>query len=165
MADRTVQALLSTGEVSLSLSAPIPPIRILADYGTFFIPDTLSTNEPEMKTDNLKSKLTKEKEIELTVTGRKSRKPIPRPVWFVLRGTELLLLPVTGTSSQWYKNILKDPLVKITSSGQTITGKLHPITGKREVGEVIQLFEKKYGPRDVKRYYPNPNVAAGLPLD
>ena len=118
-----------------------------------------------MKAGNLKSRLTKEKEIELTVTGRKSRKPIPRPVWFVLKGTELLLLPVTGTSSQWYKNILKDPLVKITSSGQTLTGKLHTISGKREVGEVIQLFEKKYGPRDVKRYYPNPNVAAGLPLD
>jgi len=118
-----------------------------------------------VKADNLKSRLTKEKEIELTVTGRKSRKPIPRPVWFVLRGTEVLLLPVTGTSSQWYKNILKDPLVKITSSGQTITGKLRSITGKRDVAEVIQLFEKKYGPRDVKRYYPNPNVAAGLVLD
>src|SRR5204863_9945141 len=115
-----------------------------------------------MKTDNLKSKLTKEKEIELTVTGRKSRKPIPRPVWFVLRGTELLLLPVTGTSSQWYKNILKDLLVKITSSGQTITGKLHPITGKREVDEVIKLFDKNFGRRYVNRYYPTAHVATGL---
>jgi len=118
-----------------------------------------------MNTPNPKFSLTKEKEIELTVTGRKSRKSIPRPVWFVLRGTELLLLPVTGTNSQWYKNILEDPRVKITSKGQSITGKLHPITGKTEVGEVIQLFERKYGPGDVKRYYPNPNVAASLPLD
>jgi hypothetical protein len=118
-----------------------------------------------MKTDNLKSILTKEKEIELTVTGRKSAKQIPRPVWFVLRGAELLLLPVTGTNSQWYKNVLQDPKVKIASGGQTILGKLRPITGKREVADVIQLFEKKYGARDVKRYYPNPNVAASLPLD
>ena len=118
-----------------------------------------------MKAGNLKSSLTKEKEIELTVTGRKSRKLIPRPVWFVLKGTDLLLLPVTGTSSQWYKNILQNPQVKVSSSGQTIAGKLRPVTGKREVAAVIQLFEKKYGPRDVKRYYPNPNVAAGLPLD
>src|SRR6267378_3992415 len=115
-----------------------------------------------MKTSSLKSSLTKEKEIELTVTGRKSGKHIPRPVWFALRGTELLLLPVTGTNSQWYKNILRNPEVKITSSGQTITGKLRPITGKREVGGVIHLFEEKYGIRDVKRYYPNPNVAASL---
>src|SRR5881409_4259780 len=117
-----------------------------------------------MKAGNLKSSLTKEKEIELTVTGRKSRKLIPRPVWFVLKGTELLLLPVTGTNSQWYKNILQDPRVKVNSSGQTIAGKLRSITGKKEVDEVIELFKEKYGPRDVKRYYPNPNVAASLPL-
>src|SRR3989442_13047212 len=98
-----------------------------------------------MKTGNVKSSLTKAKEIELTVTGRKSRKPIPRPVWFALKGTELLLLPVTGTNAQWYKNILRDPQVKIKSSGQTITGRLRPITAKREVAEVIQLFEEKYG--------------------
>jgi deazaflavin-dependent oxidoreductase (nitroreductase family) len=118
-----------------------------------------------MKTGSLKSSLTKEKEINLTVTGRKSGKLIPRPVWFVIEGTHLLLLPVTGTNSQWYKNILQNPQVKITSSGQTIAGMLRPIIGKREVARVIQLFEKKYGARDVKRYYPNPNVAASLPLD
>ena len=118
-----------------------------------------------MKTGNLRSTLAKEREIELIVTGRTSRKLIPRPVWFVLRGTELLLLPVTGTDSQWYKNILQDPQVKITSKGQTIAGKLRPMGGKKEVGEVIRLFEEKYTPRDVKRYYPNPNVAASLPLD
>jgi len=55
--------------------------------------------------------------------------------------------------------------VKITSSGQTLAGKLRPITGKGEVAEVIQLFEEKYGGRDVKKYYPNPNVAASLRLD
>ena len=118
-----------------------------------------------MKASSLKSSLAKEKEIELTVTGRKSRKLIPRPVWFVLKGTELLLLPVTGTNSQWYKNILQDPRVKVSSSGQTVAGKLRPITGKKEVDEVIELFKGKYGPGDVKRYYPNPNVAASLPLD
>ena len=118
-----------------------------------------------MKPGILRSSLTKEKEIELTVTGRKSGKLIPRPVWFAVRGAELLLLPVTGTNSQWYKNILQNSQVKISSGGQIITGKVHAITGKREVAEVIQLFEKKYGPRDVKQYYPNPNVAASLLLD
>ena len=118
-----------------------------------------------MKTGSLKSSLTKEKVIELTVTGRKSRKLIPRPVWFVLRGSDLLLLPVTGTNSQWYKNILKNPQVKVTASAQTISGKLRLLTGKKEIAEVIQLFEEKYGPGDIKRYYPNPNVAASLLLD
>ena len=109
--------------------------------------------------------LKKDKEIELAVTGRKTGKPIPRPVWFVLREKELLLLPVTGTDSQWYKNILKDPQVKIRSSQQTLKGKLRAITQKKQVDEVIELFKGKYGASEIKKYYPNPNVAAIMLLD
>jgi hypothetical protein len=39
------------------------------------------------------------------------------------------------------------------------------ITEKRRVDEVIELFKGKYGPSDIKKYYPNPNVAATLLLD
>jgi deazaflavin-dependent oxidoreductase (nitroreductase family) len=118
-----------------------------------------------LKSDNILAALKKNKEIELTVTGRKSGKSLPRPVWFVLRGTELLLLPVTGTDSQWYKNILQDPQVRISSSRQTFHGKLRVITGTKQVDEVIELFKEKYGPSDIRKYYPNPNVAATLLLD
>ena len=107
----------------------------------------------------------RDKEIELTVTGRKSGKPLPRPVWFALRGKELLLLPVTGTDSQWYKNILRDPQVKIRSGQQTFNGRLRTITRKKQVDEVIELFRGKYGPSDIKQYYPKPNVAATMLLD
>ena len=109
--------------------------------------------------------LKKDKEIELTVTGRKSGKPLPRPVWFVLREKELLLLPVTGTDSQWYKNVLRNPQVKLHTSQQTFEGKLRPITQRKQVDEVIELFNRKYGPSDIKKYYPNTNVAASLQLD
>jgi len=117
-----------------------------------------------LKADSLVPALKKGKEIELTVKGRKSGKQIPRPVWFVLKGTELLLLPVTGKDSQWYKNILRDPQVKISSNGQSFNGKLRAITEKRQVEEVIELFRGKYGTVDIKRYYPKPNVAASLLL-
>ncbi len=118
-----------------------------------------------MKSDNILASLKRDKEIELTVTGRRSGKPLPRPVWFVVRGTELLLLPVTGTDSQWYKNILLDPQLKISASRQTISGKLRVITEKNQVEKVIELFKGKYGPSDIKKYYPKPNVAAALLLD
>jgi len=109
--------------------------------------------------------LRKHKEIELTVTGRKTGKPIPRPVWFVLRDKELLLLPVTGTNSQWYQNILRNPQVQIRSSQQTLNGQLRAITQKKQVDEVIELFNGKYGASEIRKYYPNPNVAATMPLD
>ena len=118
-----------------------------------------------LRSDNILASLKREKEIKLTVTGRRSGKPLPRPVWFVVRGTELLLLPVTGTDSQWYMNILRDPQVKISANQQTFTGKLRVITEKKQVGEAIELFNRKYGPSDIKKYYPKPNVAATLQLD
>ncbi|HEV2119183.1 MAG TPA: nitroreductase/quinone reductase family protein [Candidatus Bathyarchaeia archaeon] len=117
-----------------------------------------------MKSEAILAKLKKEKEIELTVRGRKSGKSLPRPVWFVLRGSDVLLLPVTGTDSQWYKNIVRNPQVKIRADRQTFEGKLSVLTEKRQVNEVIELFNTKYGASDIKKYYPNPNVATALRL-
>ena len=118
-----------------------------------------------MKPDSIVIALKKGREIELSVKGRKSGKNLPRPVWFVLKGKELLLLPVTGTDSQWYKNILRDSQVKISSNKQSFNGKLQAITEKGQVDQVIELFRAKYGASAVKRYYTKPNVAASLILD
>jgi len=118
-----------------------------------------------LKSESLLIALEKDKEIELTVTGRKSGKLIPRLVWFVLRGPELLLLPVTGNDSQWYKNVLRNPQVKLRSSQQSFKGKLRAITERKQVDEVIELFKGKYGYSDIKKYYPSPNIAASLQLD
>ena len=74
-------------------------------------------------------------------------------------------MPVTGTDTQWYKNILRDSQVSISSGQQKLQGKLRTITQKKQVDDVISLFEKKYGASDIKKYYPKPNVAAGLTLD
>src|SRR5207245_5590999 len=118
------------------------------------------TLRSRLKSDNIFPALKKNKEIELTVTGRRTGKPLPRPVWFVLRGTELLLLPVTGADSQWYKNVLVNPLVEISAAQRSFNGNLRLITQKRVLEEVIDLFRGKYGPSDIKKYYPKPNVAA-----
>ena len=99
------------------------------------------TLRSRLKSDNIFPALKKNKEIELTVTGRRTGKPLPRPVWFALRGTELLLLPVTGTDSQWYKNVLRNLQVGIRSSQQTFKGRLRAITQKKQVDEVIELFK------------------------
>ncbi len=109
--------------------------------------------------------LKRDREIELTVKGRRSGKPLPRPVWFVLRETELLLLPVTGADSQWYKNVLRNPHVEIRTGQQVFKGKLRAITERKQVDKVIELFKVKYGPSDFKKYYPNATVAASLQLD
>ena len=81
-----------------------------------------------------------------------------------MRRNEVLFLPVKGSQSQWYKNILKNPLVRISVASQTYAGRLETMTEKSEVSEVVELFRKKYGVGDVKRYYPRLDVAVRLPL-
>ncbi len=46
------------------------------------------------RNDGLKDRLARYRELKITVTGRKSAHPISIPVWFVLEGDVLYLLPV-----------------------------------------------------------------------
>jgi len=56
-------------------------------------------------------------ELELTTTGRATGKPVSCPVWFVRRGEKLYLVPGDETDSQWYKNLLKTPAVRLAARG------------------------------------------------
>ena len=67
--------------------------------------------------DSLKDRLTRHREIKLSVIGRKSGKTISIPVWFVLEGEKLYLLPVQGSETQWYKNVIKNPQIRIDARG------------------------------------------------
>jgi hypothetical protein len=63
--------------------------------------------------DALKDRLSRYREINLSVTGRKSGRTISQPVWFVYDDDKVYLLPVRGSDTQWYKNVLKDPTIRI----------------------------------------------------
>jgi hypothetical protein len=50
--------------------------------------------------ETLKDRLARYRQIKISVIGRKSGKTISIPVWFVLEGEKLHLLPVQGTDTQ-----------------------------------------------------------------
>jgi deazaflavin-dependent oxidoreductase (nitroreductase family) len=103
-------------------------------------------------------------EIDLTVTGRTTGRETTRPVWFVREADKLDLLPVTGTDSQWYKNVLARPAVRIVADRAEHAAQATPVTDPARVAEVIDAFRSKYGADTVASYYPNPNVAVEVPL-
>lgn len=117
-----------------------------------------------MAVTELKKALASTDEIELTVTGRVTGRQISRPVWFVQEGDTLYLLPVTGSDSEWYKNVLKHPTISIAAGRATWTGKAIPITDPAKVHEVVDKFRAKYGPGEVKKYYSKFDVAVKVPL-
>ena len=60
-------------------------------------------DKPAQK-DDLKGRLSRYREITITVIGRKSGRSISIPIWFVFEDPTLYLLPVQGSDTQWYKN-------------------------------------------------------------
>jgi hypothetical protein len=59
--------------------------------------------------ETLKDHLARYRQIKISVIGRKSGQTISIPVWFVLEGEKLYLLPVQGSETQWYKNVIVAP--------------------------------------------------------
>ena len=123
-----------------------------------------------MSKADLHQRLNRASEIRLSVKGRKSGRDIPRPVWFVHEGNTVYLLPVQGSDTNWYKNLLVQPTLKISVSGsgvgegEEIPAKGKSITDRNRVGDIVRKFKSKYGEGDVKRYYPKTDVAVEVPL-
>jgi deazaflavin-dependent oxidoreductase (nitroreductase family) len=111
------------------------------------------------RNDNLKDRLSRYREITITVTGRKSGRTVSIPLWFVLEDVKLYLLPVQGSDTQWYKNVLKNPSIRIEAGGAKAELRAVSITDATQVGSVVERFRKKYGAKDVKKYYSKFDVA------
>jgi deazaflavin-dependent oxidoreductase (nitroreductase family) len=109
--------------------------------------------------DSLKDRLARYREIKISVIGRKSGKIISIPIWFVLEGERLYLLPVQGSETQWYRNMLKNPSIRIDARGVEAEFRAKPITDAEKVKSVVEKFREKYGAKDVKKYYSKFDVA------
>jgi deazaflavin-dependent oxidoreductase (nitroreductase family) len=121
------------------------------------------SNQPAQN-DALKDRLSQYREINITVTGRKSGRTISIPVWFVWEDDKLYLLPVQGSDTQWYKNVLNHPMIRIDARGAEAEGKVALITDAKQVSSVVEKFRAKYGNNDVKKYYSKFDVAVLAPL-
>jgi deazaflavin-dependent oxidoreductase (nitroreductase family) len=108
--------------------------------------------------DALTDRLSRYREIKITVTGRKSGRAISIPVWFVWEDDTLYLLPVQGSDTQWYKNVLNNPIIRVDARGTEAEFKIVPVTEPKPVSSVVEKFRAKYG-SDVKKYYSKFDVA------
>jgi deazaflavin-dependent oxidoreductase (nitroreductase family) len=115
--------------------------------------------------ETFKDRLTRYRQIKLSVIGRRSGKTISIPVWFVMDGEKLFLLPVQGSDTQWYRNVLKNPSIRIDARGAEAEFKVKLITESNTVKSVIEKFSENYGAKDVKKYYSKFDVAVVVELE
>jgi deazaflavin-dependent oxidoreductase (nitroreductase family) len=111
------------------------------------------------RNDALKKSLSQSSELTITVIGRRSGRRISIPIWFFLESDNLYLLPVKGSETQWYKNVLKNPAIRIDAGGAEAELQAVPITDPSQVSSVVEKFRGKYGRNDVKKYYSTLDVA------
>jgi deazaflavin-dependent oxidoreductase (nitroreductase family) len=113
----------------------------------------------EARKDALKDRLSRASEINISVTGRKSGRIISIPIWFVADDKKLYFLPVHGSDTQWYKNVLEKPSVRVEAGGAEAELKVVPVSDAAQVSSVADKFRTKYGAGDVKKYYSKLDVA------
>ena len=114
--------------------------------------------------DILKDRIARCRQIKLSVIGRKSGKTISIPVWFVLEGEKLYLLPVQGSDTQWYKNVLQNSSIRIDARDAEAGFLAVPVTDAKAVKSVVEKFREKYRVGDVKKYYSKFDAAVVIQL-
>jgi hypothetical protein len=127
-----------------------------SDYGSIC---QVAVSCKERSTEMALADFDKTKEMELTTVGRVSGRESSRTVWFVRDGEILYLLPVDGSGSQWYKNLLKTPVIRLAAQGTNETGRATPITEPMRIAEVVDSFRARYGAQNIEAYYPKRDVA------
>src|SRR5208337_1741124 len=88
-------------------------------------------------------------EVELTV--KKSEKWTTRPVWFVVDGATIYLLPMYGTDTKWYKYATANPEIELSVRGKKVHVDARPVLKTQELANVINRFRSKYG--ELEKYY------------
>jgi hypothetical protein len=82
----------------------------------------------------------------------------------VHEGNTLYVLPVQGSDTNWYKNLLVDPTLKISVNGIEIPARGKLIRDTNRVDDIVRKFKSKYGEGEVKKYYSKFDVAVEVLL-
>lgn len=112
-----------------------------------------------MSWKNAEEALKKNEEIKITFVGRKSKKKISTPVWYVFENNSILLLPVSGSKTNWLRNIVVTPKIDIELDSIKISGECEILTNKKDIDHVIAKFKEKYGEEEIKKWYSGFDVA------
>jgi deazaflavin-dependent oxidoreductase (nitroreductase family) len=117
-----------------------------------------------MAEDDFAKALKRRREISITVTGRRTGRAVTIPVWFVSDDSAIWLLPVSGSETQWYRNLEKDRAIGIQAGEARRDLRARLLNDKQAVDTVIEQFRNNYSPEEIKRYYTRLDVAVQVPL-
>jgi deazaflavin-dependent oxidoreductase (nitroreductase family) len=92
----------------------------------------------------LLSQLAGEEYCYLTTTGRVSGRPHEIEIWFGAKDSSIYLLSGGGDRSDWVKNLLKDPAVKVRISRRHFDGIARLVRDEQEELSARYMLAEKY---------------------
>lgn len=98
---------------------------------------------PSDQTGSLVARLADEDYCYLTTTGRVTGRPHEIEIWFGARERSIYLLSGSH-SSDWVKNLLKDPTVTVRIAKHVFSGTAHVVIDKEEEMTARYLLAEKY---------------------
>jgi len=101
-------------------------------------------NDPLPVTENVLNRLVKEEYCYLTTTGRVSGNPHEIEIWFGLNGHTLYLLSEAKDKSDWVKNLIKPPTVKVRILKKNFKGTARLVTNEQEDMTARKMLAAKY---------------------
>ena len=99
------------------------------------------------------------REVTLTVAGRKTGRKISFLSGSWSKGEQLYLFPVRRSETQWYRNILQNPTMQIGVPAEQAEFRAVPMTEAELIQSVVEKFREKYGAGEVEKHYSKFDVA------
>ncbi len=91
-------------------------------------------------------------ELVLTTTGRRTGRPHAVTLWFAREGDVLWLR--ADRSSDWYRNLLRDPRCRVRAGGLDLPGEREAVADESAaLRHVVELWRAKYGAEWVGDWY------------
>ena len=103
-------------------------------------------------------------EVNITVTGRRTKNRFSSPVWFVLDGEKVILVPMKGSDNEWFKDLAKEPQIELGVDDTTITFKATLVRDPTRVEKVLDGFRAKYKSMWSESYYTKRDVCVEIPM-
>ena len=104
-----------------------------------------------------------QEEVRITFVKKDGRKRTI-PIWFTVKGRTVELLPMYGSKTKWYGDVASAGSLQLKVQGEVMTASPREIRDLKVIDEIKGRFGAKYGEDDVKKYYPNQDIALEVAL-
>jgi len=80
----------------------------------------------------------------LTTTGRKSGKPRVTPLQYEEIDGDIYIASARGTKSDWFRNAVANPEVRVRVRSRQFEGKAEPVTNPNRIADFLEIRLKRH---------------------